>query len=166
MIRRAAAGSRYIIAIAVLGCFVSSLTLLVYGGLAVVGVVWDVLRAGKVSVDGAKDLTVRFIYLTDVFLLGTVLYIVALGLYDLFVDPGLPIPAALHVTSLDDLKAKLIQVIVVLLGVTFLGSAVNWDGTGAILQLGAAVALVIAAFALLLFVSNRSDKGGGSGPAP
>ena len=99
-------------------------------------------------------------------LLGTVLYIVALGLYDLFVDPGLPVPAWLHICSLDDLKSKPTQVIVVLLGVTFLGAAVEWDGGTDILELGVAVALVITALGLATLVGRprrrddaRSDDG-------
>lgn len=163
MIQRLFASSRLFIAFAVLGSFVSAVTLLVYGTLVVFRLVWDTITAGDVSVSGAKHLTVEFIELTDLFLLGTTLYIVALGLYDLFVDPGLPVPAWLHIRDLDDLKAKLIQVIIVLLGVTFLGAVIEWDGDGAILELGAAIALVIAAFSLQLLASARSSKGG-SGP--
>lgn len=161
MIRRILATSRYFVAFAALGSFLSSVTLLVYGTLAVVGVVWDTIREGEATVGGAKHLAVQFIELTDVFLLGTVLYIVALGLYDLFVDPGLPIPDWLHIRSLDDLKAKLIQVVVVLLGVSFLGAVVEEDRDGEILDLGAAVAVVIAALGLVALVGRSSRKDGG-----
>lgn len=158
MVRRILASSRYLIAVAALGSFLSAATLLVYGALAVVNVIWDTIGQGEVTVDGSKGLAVQFIQLTDVFLLGTVLYIVALGLYDLFVDPGLPVPPWLHIRSLDDLKSKLVQVIVVLLGVTFLGAAVEWDGGGEILELGAAVALVIAALGLATLLSRLPSR--------
>ena len=164
MVRRAFASSRFFIAIAVLGTLFAAVALLVYGALAVVEIVWDTIAAGAVSASGAKELAVDFIELIDVFLLGTVLYIVALGLYELFVDPALPVPPWLRVDSLDDLKAKLIQVVVVLLGVSFLGSVVKWNGDEAILELGAAVALVIAAFGLILFVGKLPTKGG-NGPS-
>ncbi len=166
MVRRILASSRFFIAATALGSFLSAVTLLVYGALAVVGIVWDTIRDGEATVDGAKHLAVQFLQLTDVLLLGTVLYIVALGLYDLFVDPGLPVPAWLHIRSLDDLKSKLTQVIVVLLGVTFLGAAVEWDGGTDILELGVAVALVITALGLATLVGRprrrddaRSDDG-------
>ena len=168
MVRRILARSRYLIAVAALGSFLSAATLLVYGALAVVNVIWDTIGQGEATVDGSKGLAVQFIQLTDVFLLGTVLYIVALGLYDLFVDPGLPVPPWLHIRSLDDLKSKLVQVIVVLLGVTFLGAAVKWDGGGEIIELGAAVALVIAALGLATLLSRlpTGDKAPADGGAP
>ncbi len=158
MVRRILASSRYFIAVAALGSFLSAATLLIYGALAVINVVWETIRHGDVTVDGGKHLAVQFIQLTDVFLLGTVLYIVALGLYDLFVDPGLPVPPWLHIRSLDDLKSKLVQVIVVLLGVTFLGAAVEWDGGGEILELGAAVAVVIVALGLATLFARLPDR--------
>jgi uncharacterized membrane protein YqhA len=87
----------------------------------------------------------------DLFLLGTVLYIVAIGLYELFVDPGLPMPGWLRITTLDDLKERLLGVVGVLLAVTFLGSAVTWDGSADILGLavGAVLGVVSLTIALL-----------------
>jgi len=110
---------------------------------------------------GAKRLSVAFTERTDLFLLGTVLSIIGIGLYDLFGDPGPPIPAGLHIDTLDDLKGRLIQVIVVLLAVTFLGRVVGWTGDEYTLELGAAVALVIGALGLMLGVSARAGSEGG-----
>jgi uncharacterized membrane protein YqhA len=157
--RRFVASSRMFIALAAAGSFLSAMTLLVYGFLAVVEIVWDTIWKHEVSSSGSKDLAVEFIELTDVFLLGTVLYIVALGLYDLFVDATLPVPDWLHIRDLNDLKSKLIQVIVVLLGVTFLGRAVNWAGEENILEFGIAIALVIAALAVTTVVQRKPPKG-------
>ncbi len=164
MIPRILASSRFFVAFAALGAFASAVALLVYGVLAVARTVWAAFTACGFSLDGAKRLAVELIQLTDLFLLGTVLYIVALGLYELFVDPDLPVPPWLRIASLDDLKAKLIQVVVVLLGVSFLGSVVEWNGDEAIIELGAAVAVVIAAFGLILFVGKLPTKGG-NGPS-
>ena len=54
------------------------------------------------------------IEITDIILLGTVLYIVALGLYQLFIDHNLALPRWLKVNDLTDLKRDLIGVVVVL----------------------------------------------------
>ena len=43
MVRRILASSRFFIAAAALGSFLSAVTLLVYGALAVVGIVWDTI---------------------------------------------------------------------------------------------------------------------------
>jgi uncharacterized membrane protein YqhA len=161
---RLLAGTRYIVVIAVLGLSLAAMMLLVYAALAVAETVWDTVTRGDLSPSVAKGLTVTFVELTDAFLLGAVLLIVALGLYELFVEPELPVPAWLRVTDLDQLKEKLIGVIVVLLGVSFLGYVVNWNGDADILALGAAVAAVVAALALQGFVSRRG--GGKNGDAP
>ena len=158
MFRRVFASSRYLIASAVLGTFVAALTVIVTGLFAVGELAWEALRHPRTDEKQAKEIAVRTIELIDVFLLGTVLYIVALGLYELFVDQDLPLPPWLVFKDLDDLKGKLISVVVVVLGVLFLGQAVTWDGERDLLRFGAAIALVIAA--LTFFVGRKTGPGG------
>ena len=64
----------------------------------------------------------------DLYLIGTVFYITALGLYELFIDDQVPTPGWLHITHLNDLKGKLLGVAVVIMAVLFLGHLVSWDG--------------------------------------
>jgi len=136
--------SRYIILIAVLSAFIAALTLLVVAG---IGTIQLVVRSFTQNLDGksVKLLALSFIEIIDVLLLGTIFYITSLGLYELFIDENLPTPAWLHITQIDDLKAKLIGVVMVILMVIFLGQVVNWDGQRDVLYLGVAIALVIAA---------------------
>jgi uncharacterized membrane protein YqhA len=155
MVRRVLASSRYFIVAAVLGSFLSAVVLILAGVVAVVDSAWKAIRHPRTDVAEAKKLAVDFIQMTDVFLLGTVLYIVALGLYELFVDADLPMPGWLQIHDLDDMKERLVGVIIVLLGVTFLGSAVTWTGGAEILQYGTAIAIVIIALSLQLWVSSR-----------
>jgi uncharacterized membrane protein YqhA len=156
MVRRVLASSRFFIVAAVLGSFLSAVVLILAGVVAVIHTAWEVIRHPRTDVAEAKHIAVDFIQMTDVFLLGTVLYIVALGLYELFVDPELPMPGWLRIRDLDDMKERLLGVIIVLLGVTFLGSAVTWDGTGDILPYGLAIAAVILALALQLWIVGRT----------
>lgn len=156
MLRRILAGSRYLIIIAVIGSFLASVALLIYGGLAVLGIVFEVLTHGLPTAVGTKHLAVECIEVIDLFLLGTVLYIVALGLYELFIDDSLPTPPWLVITDLEDLKGKLIGVIIVLLAVTFLEYVVTWDGSVTILALGLAVGLVLLALAYLISVGTKN----------
>jgi uncharacterized membrane protein YqhA len=151
MVRRILASSRFFIALAVVGSFVASATALVYGGITTVVVTVDAFRQRDFTETGAKHLAVQLVTMIDLFLLGTVLYIVAIGLYELFIDPGIPMPRWLRIATIDDLKERLLSVVTVLLAVTFLGSAVSWQGTD-ILALGLAVSAVLAAVALLLRV--------------
>jgi uncharacterized membrane protein YqhA len=95
------------------------------------------------------------------FLLGTVLFIVAAGLYQLFVDVRVPLPSWLRITSLDDLKSLVTGVIIVALLVAFLGSAVSWvkgDGTE-IIGLGLAVAAVVIAANISMRTFARHGSG-------
>jgi uncharacterized membrane protein YqhA len=84
--------SRYFAAFAVLGTFLAAVTLYVYGTLVVIQLIWSTIAEYRISVEGVKHLQVVFIEMTDVFLLGTVLFIVAFGLYQLFIQPDLPLP--------------------------------------------------------------------------
>lgn len=156
LIRRALSGSRYVVFLAVLGALVAALVLFFYGAAETVGVVLDLAAKSEVSAKGAKALVLSFIEIVDVFLLGTVLLIIALGLYELFVDPDIVTPEWLHIRTLDDLKNKLVGVVIVVLAVVFLGQAMSWNGERDLLRFGAAIALVIAA--LTYFLSTAKGK--------
>ncbi len=155
MVRRILAGSRYFIVISVVGSFLGSITLLIVGGLKTIGLIVDTFFGSDFSQTSAKYITVGFIEVLDLFLLGTVLYIIALGLYQLFIDDKLPLPAWMHLHTLTDLKVELINVIIVLLGVSFLGAVVQWDGGPNILALGLGIGAILAAYALLLRSGGR-----------
>ena len=155
MLARLLAGSRYLILLAVASTLVAATALVVYGTIETFAVVREVLRAG-VSARGAKSLQVAFIDLADLFLVGTVLYVMALGLYELFIDDRIPLPAWLEIHDIDDLKGKLLGVVVVVLAVFFLGEAVGWDGQRDVLRLGGGIALVIAA--LTYFLSQKAQR--------
>jgi uncharacterized membrane protein YqhA len=150
MIRRILAGSRYLIIIAVLGSFVAAAAVLIADGLTVINVIIDSFTHAVFTSESIKHIAVEGVEIIDLFLLGTTLYIIALGLYDLFIDNTLPMPPWLHFRSLDDLKERILSVVVVLLAVSFLGDIVNWNGSNSILSLGVAVGFVLLALGLIL----------------
>jgi uncharacterized membrane protein YqhA len=154
MLARVISSSRFLIIIAVLGSFLGATALLVYGAYDTISVLGGVLGdIGKVK---AKQLLLDVIELIDVFLLSTVFYVIAVGLYELFIQDNLPLPKWLEFHTLDDLKDKLVGVIVVALAVLFLGQIVSWDGKTDLLGYGVAVALVIAA--LTYFLTQKVGK--------
>src|SRR5579884_3509257 len=108
MLRRILSGSRYFVIIAVLATFLASVSILIYGGITVLSIIYEMFAHGQFTTTEAKHLAVEFIELIDLFLLGTVLYIIALGLYELFIDENLPTPTWLTVANLYDLKSMLI----------------------------------------------------------
>src|SRR5947209_11232341 len=135
MLRNILASSRYLVVVAILGIFLAAIAVFIYGGITVINIVFGAFSHGPFTAEGAKHLAIECIELIDLFLLGAVLYITSLGLYELFIDDSLPMPSWLIITSLDDLKERLIGVVIVLLAVSFLGFVVNWDNTTPILAL-------------------------------
>jgi uncharacterized membrane protein YqhA len=155
MLHRVLARSRYLMLIAVFGSFAASVTLLIYGALETVITIGHTATV-PVSRENSKELILSCIEVVDLFLLATVFYITALGLYELFIDERIKVPFWLEIHTIDDLKTKLTSVIVVVLSVLFLSEVVRWNGATNILPLGAGVALVIAA--LTYFLSSQVKK--------
>lgn len=159
MFKNALGLSRYLILLAVVGTALTATALLVYGACEVGALIVHIISSGEVSAKGAKALTLAAIEIVDLFLLGTVFYIVALGLYELFIDDSLALPHWLEIHDLDDLKNKLVGVVVVVLAVLFLGQVVTWNGERDLLGFGVAVALVIAALTWFLAQKGKKHKG-------
>ena len=155
MLRRLLTKSRFLVILAVLGSLASATALLVYGVFDVARAIYEAFNAG-INSKTLKTLSLELITGVDAFLLGTVFLIVALGLYELFIDPDLPTPDWLQVRHLDDLKDKLVKVVVVVLGVLFLGLVASWDGQRDLLRIGFAIASVI--FALAFFLGQQKGK--------
>jgi uncharacterized membrane protein YqhA len=155
MLHRILAKSRYLMLIAVFGSFAASVTLLIYGALETLITIGHTVRA-PVSSANSKQLILSCIEVVDLFLLATVFYITALGLYELFIDERIKVPDWLEIHTIDDLKTKLTSVIVVVLSVLFLSEVVRWNGGTNILPLGAGIALIIAA--LTYFLSSQVKK--------
>lgn len=166
MLKKFILASRHIVLIPIFGALLASVAILLYGFATLYPVVRDLIAGGDLSVVHAKRVAVDFIEMIDLFLIGTVLYIVALGLYELFIDASIALPRWLIVKSLDDLKEKLIGVTIVLLAVTFLADTVEWDGSESLMHEGIAVAAVIVALALSMLVSHYHAKLGIVDPLP
>jgi uncharacterized membrane protein YqhA len=143
LVARLAGLTRYLVIAPIVGLFVAAVVLT---WVAVV----DVVKITREVIGGHLELNqtvVGFIEVADIFLLAVVLYIMALGLYELFIDPNLPLPEWLVVRSLEDLKEKLIGVVVVVLAIFFLGRVIESDNPLELLYLGVGIAAVIAALA-------------------
>ncbi len=146
------------IVVAVVAILVAATSLLTYGAFETFGAVRSLVTADGDGPKGAKGLILTFIEITDLFLLATVLYVIAIGLFELFVDDRMVLPHWLEIHDLNDLKEKLIGVVIVVMGVVFLGQVVTWDGERQLLGYGAGIALVIAA--LTYFLSQKPKKAG------
>ncbi len=149
MIKKILENSRFVVFIAVAGSLIASLTLLVFG-IYEIGAILVKIPQGAADL---KTVVLKFIEIIDGFLLATVFLIIAVGLYELFIDSTLDLPEWLDIKTLDDLKAKLIGVVIIVLAVIFLGNTARWSGGTEILYLGGGIAAVIAA--LTYFLSQK-----------
>lgn len=158
MLPKLLAQSRYLIIIAVLGSLLASFLVIVFAGWDLVWIAIDVLQKDITAPGAGKHVAVGAIELIELFLLGTVLYVIALGMYQLFIERDVYLPAWLEINSLDNLKERLLSTVLVMLAVTFLGYAVTWDGSINILGMGIAVGLVIAAIAYTIRLGRQIQK--------
>lgn len=138
------------IILAVIGSLLAAFTLIIYGFLRVLAVIWDLIAERDLTSHREEQLSIELIGLIDVFLIGVILLIVALGLYQLFIDENTTLPSWLKIRTLDELKHRVIGVICVVLGVNFLSNVAEWTGGQDILYLGAAIGIVLVALVLLL----------------
>ena len=81
--------------------------------------------------------------------------VIGYGLYELFVDTNLEIPAWLEINTLDDLKAKLIGVIVAIIAVIFVGVLVDAKSASDVMFYGAGAGAVIVALAGFSYATKK-----------
>ena len=107
---------------------------------------------------GLVELAIELVEFTDMYLLAVALYIVALGLVTLFITDRIPLPAWLSFHDFDDLKERLVSVIIVMLGVFFLGEVLKGASGLDLIWLAASIALIIGAltvFVKLVFKAHH-----------
>jgi uncharacterized membrane protein YqhA len=143
------------VVIDVIGLFAAFVALMLSSVWNTFVVIYSAVFVGDV---GQKELVGKLVQQADTALLATVLYVIALGLYSLFVDDDIPMPAWLRIHHLDDLKQLLAAVVVVVLGVLFLGYALTWTGGPELLTVGLACGAVIAALSFFLWQSAHENR--------
>ena len=124
--------------------------------LSTIGVTVEVVK-GELTM---QDMLVEYIEYADFFLLSIVLYIMSIGLYSLFIDDEIEMPSWLEIHTLDDLKEKLVSVIVVVMGVFFLGRLIHGADSLDLLCMGAgigAVVLSMAYFVRHIMVAHKRE---------
>lgn len=153
MVLKFVSATRFLVIIPIIGLALTASVLFVLAGF---GLIAFIIESALELFSGHAEELIPIIQLVEFvhqFLVGTVLYITAIGLYQLFVNP-VPMPGWLHIDSPDELEGSLISVTVVVLAVNFLGVVVTRNQQIDTLQYGAGIALPIAA--LSLFVGLRA----------
>ena len=153
-VRRLIGWSRYFIVVDVIGLFAAFMALMISSVYSTFYYIFKAVGAGDGDIS-QKELVGKLVQQADTALLATVLYVIALGLYSLFIDDSIPMPRWLRIRTLGDLKELLASVVIVVIAVVFLGFALTWDGTVNLLIPGLSSAAVIAALAAFLWVASN-----------
>ena len=147
--------SRYVVILPAIGSLIGGLILIVIG-------LWEMGSAAiKLVQTGVplKESTVSVLAAVDTLLLATVLLVIGYGLYELFVDESLELPTWLQINSLDDLKAKLIGVVVAVVAVVFLGELVEGKDAEATMRVGIGAGALVIALAVFMYATRSARKG-------
>lgn len=151
--------TRFVVLIAVIAVLLVSFSLFLQGTLLALYTIWDswrdTLTQGIANQDG--NIAVEFLEIVSTMLKAVVFYLIGVGLYSLFITP-LNLTSALGVESLADLEQKVVSVIIVILGVTFLEHFVRWEKPLDTLYFAGALAL--AGGALVFFQRVHRGNGG------
>ena len=159
---RILSGTRYLVVIPVIGLAVAASVFFVFGGIGLIRLLIELTIAAISNLTQATHSTDRGLVIFEVvefvhlFLVGTVLYITAIGLYQLFINE-IKFPNWLKIDSTEELETNLIGVTVVVLAVNFMG-AVFVGGKENFLEFGAGIALPIAALGVFLGLRAWSSK--------
>ena len=147
--KRVLESSRYIVLIAVVSLLVAAVATFLWGA------VQTFFLIGKfIATPMDAGLIVPIVQLMDLFLLGTVLLVFALGLHELFIQK-LDMPEWLVIDDLKKLKGKLSDVVILILGIKFLEKLIDSKSAQDTLMTGVGVAVVIGALVLFNYTSSK-----------
>lgn len=136
---------------------VSSISLLILG---LVVITYAFVEGGHVinnildfSVSEANVISEAMTIL-DLILLSFSIFITSIGIFELFVFSIPDLPDWLQIKNFDALKSMLIKVIVVVMGISFMGNTITWNGQDQLLGYGIANGAVILALSYFLNIKK------------
>lgn len=123
------------------------------GSISMVTVVIEAISNGS----SLKESIVDVLTAIDAILLGTVLLVIGYGLYELFIDADIDVPAWLRVNNLDDLKSKLIGVVVAIIAVVFVGVFVDANRSEDVISYGVGAGALVLGLAIFAYATRKEN---------
>ncbi len=152
--RRILGLTRYAVIVPAIASIIGALLLMAQGSISIMYVIFDAV----VNEAYLKDTIVDVLTAVDAILLGTVLLVIGYGLYELFVDTRLEVPTWLQVRDLDDLKSKLIGVVVAIIAVVFVGVFVDTARAADVVSYGLGAGALVAGLALFALATRKDNS--------
>ena len=151
---RILATTRYAVFVPALASILGALLLMLQGSIEMVRTIIDVALNGT----KLKLTIVEILTAVDGILLGTVLLVIGYGLYELFIDEDLEVPLWLQVHDLDDLKSKLIGVVVAIISVIFVGVFVDTNRAADVIAYGVGSGALVTGLAIFAFATRKNPS--------
>jgi uncharacterized membrane protein YqhA len=146
--------TRYAVIVPSIAAILGALLLMAQGSIEIVLVIIDAVLYDAYLKDSIVDVLTAI----DAILLGTVLLVIGYGLYELFVDTMLEGPTWLQVRDLDDLKSKLIGVVVAIIAVVFVGVFVDTNRATDVVSYGLGAGALVAGLALFALATRKESS--------
>jgi len=144
--------SKYLILIAVASTLLAAAAAFVWGGIKTVKVLIGIVTGFGTDFTPA----IALVELMDTFLIATVLFIFAMGMYELFIG-NISLPEWLVIKNLHDLKVKLSSVVILVMGIIFLEHLVEWKDPQGTLFFGIGVTVVSVALIAFGYFGGKND---------
>jgi uncharacterized membrane protein YqhA len=148
--------TRYAVVVPALASILGALLLMAQGSIEMVMVVMQAI-SNELTL---KESIVNVLTAVDAILLGTVLLVIGYGLYELFIDADLDVPNWLRVDDLDDLKSKLIGVVVAIIAVVFVGVFVDSNRADDVISYGVGAGALVVGLAIFAYATRKESPSG------
>lgn len=146
--------TRYAVFVPAIASIIGALLLMVQGSIEIV----EVAIKSVTEPPNLKITIVEVLTAVDAILLGTVLLVIGYGLYELFIDSEIEVPLWLRVEDLDDLKSKLIGVVVAIVAVVFVGVFVDSNRAQDVISYGVGAGALVTGLAIFAYATKKSGK--------
>ena len=146
--------TRFAVVVPAIASIIGALLLMAQGSISMVIVVIEAISNGS----SLKESIVDVLTAIDAILLGTVLLVIGYGLYELFIDADIEVPLWLRVNNLDDLKSKLIGVVVAIIAVVFVGVFVDSNRSEDVISYGVGAGALVVGLAIFAFATRKDSS--------
>ena len=153
------AATRYLVMIPIIGLVLASAMLFIFGGIGLLQLIWNTSLSYLGLIEPHETVLPIYVEIVEyvhTFLIGTVLYITAVGFFQLFIK-RVQFPRWLRISNTEELETNLIGVTVVVLAINFMALSFNKDGDY-LVRYGVGIAMPIAALGMFLGMRSWARK--------
>lgn len=167
--------SRLLVLVPVVFLLIDAAGSFIYGTTIFIMTVVDTMSGAVAEASKIDAILGRFLIVMDTYLVGATLMIAAFGFYELFVlrsnrrGQQYWLPSWLKMRDLEDLKARVVSMLILVAAITFVDVAVETHDEQGVFYMGLGIAIVIGALTAFLRFGRQTHapaSTGGAGSEP